>query len=237
MNSRFINACYRKPVDCTPVWLMRQAGRYLPEYRAIRRKHSFIEMCKNPELAAEITLQPIKRFELDAAIIFADILLPLEKMDVGLAFTKEDGPKIRKPIRTLQQVNKLKVIPPEEGTPSVIEAIKIVKKELNGRIPLIGFSGAPFTLASYLIEGGHSQNYLETKSLMYSKPDVWNELMDKLTQTVLAYLKAQVRAGVDALQVFDSWAGCLSPYDYKMNVMPYMKIIFSELKETEGSSD
>ncbi len=230
MESRFLNACRRKPVDCTPLWLMRQAGRYLPEYRRIRKKISFIEMCKNPEIAAEVTLQPLRRFELDAGIIFADILLPLEKLNVGLHFTEDNGPKIKKPVRTKKDVDKLKVIPPEENTPYLFEAIRIVKRELNGKVPLIGFSGAPFTLASYLIEGGHSQNYLQTKKLMLTTPEVWNKLMEKLTLIVLNYLLAQVDAGAEALQVFDSWVGCLSPSEYRAFVLPFMKKLFNGLK-------
>lgn len=235
MDSRFFNACKRKPVDCTPVWFMRQAGRYLPEYRRIRRRISFIEMCKNPNIAAEVTIQPLRRFDIDAAIIFADILLPLEKMNVGLRFTSGDGPIINKPVRTLTDVNKLKVIPSEESTPYLFEAIRIVKRELHGKIPLIGFSGAPFTLASYLVEGGHSQNYLKTKKLMYFEPDVWLKLMNKLTQTVLNYLKAQVEAGAQALQIFDSWVGCLSPEDYRKFVLPFMKKIFTDLRSINVS--
>lgn len=230
-STRFLNACRRKPVDCTPVWLMRQAGRYLPEYRKIRKKHSFVEMCKNPEIAAEVTLQPVRRFEIDAAIIFADILLPLEKMRVGLEFTIDDGPRIKRPVRTMAQAKKLSIIPPWEGTPSVLKAIKLVKNELNGRIPLIGFSGAPFTLASYLIEGGHSSNYLETKKIMFTQPSLWKELMNKLTEIVINYLKAQVDAGAEALQVFDSWVGTLSPIEYKHFILPYMKELFLELKK------
>ncbi len=187
-------------------------------------------MCKNPEIAAQVTLQPLKRFELDAAIIFADILLPLEKLNVGLHFTEDDGPKIKKPIRTKQDVKKLKVIPSDESTPYLFEAIKIVKRELNGKVPLIGFSGAPFTLASYLIEGGHSQNYLQTKRLMFTQPGIWKDLMEILTMTVLNYLMAQVDAGAEALQVFDSWVGCLSPSEYRTFVFPFMKKLFNELK-------
>lgn len=230
-NRRFLNACLGKPVDCTPVWLMRQAGRYLPEYRKIRNKYSFIEMCKNPEIAAEVTLQPLRRFELDAGIIFADILLPLEKLNVGLSFTEDDGPRISKPLRTMADANKLKVIPSEESMPYLFEAIKLVKKELQDKTPLIGFSGAPFTLASYLIEGGHSTNYIETKKLMFLNREAWDQLMNKLTLIVIDYLNAQINAGVDALQVFDSWVGTLSPYEYKSYVSPFMKKLFGELKK------
>lgn len=227
---RFLSACSKKTVDCTPIWLMRQAGRYLPEYRKIREKHSFMEMCKNPEISAEVTLQPLRRFELDAAIIFADILLPLENLGVGLRFSKDDGPKIEKPLRTSKDVNKLKVIPAIENTPYLFEAIRMVKRELNNKIPLIGFSGAPFTLASYLIEGGHSKDYLFTKKLIYTRPDVWRVLMEKLTVIVTDYLLEQVRAGVDVIQVFDSWVGCLSPDDYRRFILQFMKRIFSELR-------
>src|SRR5574342_277638 len=182
---RFIKACRREPVDCTPVWLMRQAGRYLPEYRAIRAKHTFLEMCKTPELAAEVTIQPVRRYEIDAAIIFADILLPLEPMGIGLEFAKGEGPVIHNPVRTMSDVEKLKPIDAANQISYLMKAIKIVLKELNGTVPLIGFSGAPFTLASYIIEGGGSRSYLYTKALMYREPEAWHALMRRLATAVV----------------------------------------------------
>jgi len=228
---RFLNACRRKPVDMTPVWIMRQAGRFMPAYRKIRNKHSFIEMCKNPEIAAEVTLLPVNRLDVDAAIIFADILLPLEGMGVGFGFTEHDGPVVYKPIRTMDRINKLKIVEPEESLPYVLSAIKLTKKALGKNTPLIGFSGAPFTLASYLIEGGHSQNYLFTKKMMFKSAGVWHTFMKKLSKIVLLYLIAQIKAGADVVQLFDSWAGCLSPYEYEYYVMPYNKFIIDALKK------
>ena len=163
----FLRACRRQPTEYTPIWLMRQAGRYLKEYRALRRKYSFLEMCKNPELAAKVTLQPVEKFKLDAAIIFSDILIPLEPMGVEFDFAKGEGPVFHHPLRQMKEVEKLRMIEPEEETSFLMKAIRIVRKELEGKIPLIGFSGAPFTLASYIVEGGHSKSYLLTKSLMY----------------------------------------------------------------------
>ena len=230
-NNRFLNACLKKPVDCTPVWIMRQAGRYLKEYMAIREKMPFIEMCKTPDIAAEVTLQPLRIINLDAAIIFADILLPLEKMGIGFEFSKEEGPVIYDPIRTERQINKLRVIEPEEDVRYVLEAIRLVRKELGNKVPLIGFSGAPFTLASYVIEGGHSQNYLLTKKMMISEPALWRKLMDRLSAVVIKYLLAQIAAGAQVVQIFDSWVGCLSPVDYSNFVLPYMKKIMRALKK------
>ncbi len=226
---RYLKACRKEDVDSTPIWIMRQAGRYLPEYRALRAKHSFIETCKTPELAAEITLQPVRRFELDAAIIFADILLPLETMGIDFAFTKEDGPQISNPVRTLRDVEKMRVMDTAEEMSYLMTAIGMVKRELNGMVPLIGFAGAPFTLASYIIEGGGSRNYVFTKSLMYREPDAWRLLMEKLTDTVVVYLNGQIRAGVQAVQVFDSWVGCLSPADYREFVLPHQKRLMASL--------
>lgn len=226
---RYLNACRKKDVDCTPVWIMRQAGRYLEEYRAVRARHSFIEVCKTPELAAEITLQPIRRFELDAAILFADILLPLEQMGIEFAFTRDDGPRIGNPVRTRADVEKLRAIAPREEMAYLMETIRLVKRELNGLVPLIGFAGAPFTLASYLIEGGGSRHYLLTKSLMYRDPAVWRLLMEKLTDMTIAYLNDQIAAGVQAVQVFDSWVGCLSSADYRDFVLPHQKRLLASL--------
>lgn len=229
---RYINACRRKSVDCTPVWIMRQAGRYLEEYRAIRTKYSFIETCKTPELAAEITLQPIRRFELDAAIIFADILLPLENMGIDFEFTKDGGPQINTTVRTRSDVDKMRAINPLEEMSYLMEAIRLVKSELNGKVPLIGFSGAPFTLASYITEGGGSKNYVHTKTMMYRDPETWHLLMEKLTDMVILYLNDQIKAGVQAVQVFDSWVGCLSVADYREFVLPHQKRLMGSLDKT-----
>jgi len=226
---RYLRACRKESVDCTPVWIMRQAGRYLEEYRALRAKYSFIETCKTPELAVEITLQPIRRFELDAAIIFADILLPLEKMGIDFEFTKDDGPQINTTIRTRSDVEKMRDMNPMEEMAYLMDAIRMVRRELGGKVPLIGFAGAPFTLASYIIEGGGSRNYLFTKSMMYREPDTWHLLMEKLTGMVIAYLNDQIRAGVQAVQVFDSWVGCLSQADYRQFVLPHQKRLMAAL--------
>ena len=219
----FIRACRRQATAYTPIWLMRQAGRYMKEYRALRKKYSFLEMCKNPELAAQVTLQPIEKLKLDAAIIFSDILIPLEPMGVEFEFAKGEGPVFDHPLRERKDVEKLRVIEPEEDVPFLMKAIQLVRKELEGKIPLIGFCGAPFTLASYIIEGGHSRNYILTKSLMYQDRPTWDALMEKISEVLIRYLKAQIRSGVQALQIFDSWAGCLTPGDYEEYVLPYSK--------------
>lgn len=227
----FMKACRRQRSEYTPVWLMRQAGRYMKEYRALRKKHSFLEMCKNPELAAEVTLQPLKSFKLDAAILFSDILIPLEPMGVPFEFAKGEGPVFHHPIRGRNDVEGLRIFEPEAETPFLMEAIRIVRRELEGKTPLIGFSGAPFTLASYIIEGGASKQYLFTKEMMYKAPLLWNELMEKLSRVLVRYLNAQVRAGVQALQVFDSWVGCLSPADYEEYVLPYSKKVLQGVNQ------
>lgn len=230
-NDTFLKACRREATDFTPVWLMRQAGRYMKEYMAIKEKHSFIEMCKTPELACEVTMQPIKAFDLDASIIFADILLPLEGMGIGFEFTKGDGPVISNPVRNRADVDAVRELIPDEHVPYLRDSIKAVKGALNDEIPLIGFSGAPFTLASYIIEGGGSRNYVHAKSLMYSDPEYWDKLMTKITDVVIAYLKYQVDAGVDCLQLFDSWVGCLSPEDFKRYALPYTKRVIDEVSK------
>ncbi len=219
----FLMACRKEPTPYTPIWLMRQAGRYMKEYRAFRKKYSFLEMCKNPELAAQVTLQPVEKFNLDAAIIFSDILIPLEPMGVEFEFAKGEGPVFHHPLRERKDVEKLRVIDPEEEIPFLMKAIQIVRKELEGKIPLIGFSGAPFTLASYIVEGGHSKNYILTKNLMYQDRLTWDALMEKISEVLILYLNAQIRSGVQALQMFDSWVGCLSPGDYEEYVLRYSK--------------
>lgn len=231
MNDRFLKACRREEVDYTPVWLMRQAGRYMEEYMEIRRKYTFLEMCKNPELACEVTLQPVNRLGVDAAILFADILLPLEGMGIQLEFAKNEGPVIGNPVRNQADVDNVRVIDAEEATPYVMEAIKLLRKELEGRVPLIGFSGAPFTLASYIIEGGGSKAYVECKKMMWQAPEVWHALMEKIAEVIIRYLKAQIKAGAQALQMFDSWVGTLSPVDYQEYVLPYSKKVLDALKD------
>lgn len=233
MNDRFLKACKREQVDYTPVWLMRQAGRYMEEYMVIRRKHTFLEMCKNPEIACEVTLQPVNRLGVDAAILFADILLPLEGMGIGLHFAQNEGPVIENPVRNQKDVDNIRIIEAEEATPYVMDAIKLLRKELEGRVPLIGFSGAPFTLASYIIEGGGSKNYLEMKKMMYGAPEIWHALMAKISEVVVRYLKAQIKAGAQAVQIFDSWVGALSPVDYKEYVLPHSKYVMDALKDED----
>jgi uroporphyrinogen decarboxylase len=210
--------------------MMRQAGRYMAEYRALREKHSMLELCKTPELAAQVTHQPL-RMGMDAAILFADILLPLEPMGAPFEFAKGEGPVIHDPIVSEAQVDKLRVIEPEEGLSYVLEAIKGLKRDL--KVPLIGFAGAPFTLASYLVEGGKSAHFVKTKRMMYEHPAMWNTLMGKLSEVVRRLLRAQVAAGADAVQLFDSWVGQLSPDDYRVYVQPHVKHILSDV-ETLG---
>ncbi|MFN8561213.1 MAG: uroporphyrinogen decarboxylase [Anaerolineae bacterium] len=222
--SRFVRACRRQPTDATPIWLMRQAGRYMAEYRALRERYSILDIIKTPELACEVTLQPINAFDLDAAIIFADILTPLEGMGLELDFIKGEGPAIYNPVRTADDIAKLRVMPAEATCGFTLEAIRLARAELDPRgIPLIGFGGAPFTLASYAIEGGGSPHRLEVKTMMMRQPDLWHALMTKLSEIVGHYLLAQARAGAHVLQMFDSWAGDLSPYDYERFVLPYSR--------------
>jgi len=230
-SDRFLNACRRRPVDATPVWLMRQAGRYMAEYRALREKHTILEMIKTPDLAAEVTMQPLKAFDLDAGIIFADILPVLEPMGLNLEFMQGEGPVIHNPVRCAADVEALKAEPAEEALAFTLDAIRKVQGELAGRIPLIGFSGAPFTLASYAVEGGASRNYTTVKGLMYGQPDVWHHLMERISSVVGDYLGAQIRAGVDTVQLFDSWAGSLSPSDYREFVLPHSRRAISTARE------
>ncbi|MBI2991778.1 MAG: uroporphyrinogen decarboxylase [Deltaproteobacteria bacterium] len=228
-NHPFLAACRREKTPYTPVWLMRQAGRYMKEYRDLRAKFSFLELCKRPDLAAEITVTPVERLGVDAAILFADILLILEPMGVELEYSKEDGPLIHSEIVTRTDVEKLLEFDPEEALPFVLETVRKSRAALNGKVPLIGFSGAPFTLASYLIEGGSSRNYLRTKTLIYSNPGAWRGLMERLSAAVSKYLNAQISAGVEAVQLFDSWVGCLSPDDYQRYVLPYTRATIAAL--------
>jgi uroporphyrinogen decarboxylase len=219
-SDRFLAACRGEAVDRTPIWLMRQAGRYLPGYRALRQKHTLLEICRNPELAAEVTLQPCRLFELDAAIVFADILLPLVPMGARLEFAKGEGPVIENPVRSARDVQALKVVDPARDLGYVLRTIELCVEQLDG-LPLIGFAGAPFTLASYLVEGGPSRHHEITKTFMLAYPAAWHDLMQRLGEMTGDYLAAQLEAGAAALQLFDSWAGCLSPTDYERHVLPY----------------
>jgi uroporphyrinogen decarboxylase len=216
-------------VDATPVWFMRQAGRSLPEYRALREDHDILEICRRPELAAEATLQPVRRLGVDAAILFSDIVVPLQAMGVDLEIQAGVGPVITNPIRSVDDVDRLLPLNPADGVPFVLETIEGLVEELD--VPLIGFGGAPFTLASYLVEGGPSRNHERTKALMYGEPETWNKLMDRLSESVLAYLRAQVAAGAAAIQLFDSWAGALGPREYEEHVLPGVERIIGGLAD------
>jgi len=223
----FLAACRREPVPFTPIWLMRQAGRYMPEYRAVREKLGFLELCKSPDAAAEVTVTAVERLGVDAAIIFADILLVLEPMGVGLEFTRGDGPAIARPVRTAADVDRLREVDVAELA-FVFEAVRRARAAL--RVPLIGFAGAPFTLASYLIEGGGSRTYARTKALVFGDPGAWRALMERLVRTVAAYLNAQIAAGAQAVQLFDSWVGCLSPDDYRTHVLPHVQAVVAGVR-------
>lgn len=231
MLDRFLRACRREPTDVTPVWFMRQAGRYMPEYRELRKKHTLIEICKQPELALEVTLQPLK-LGVDAAILFADILLPLEPMGAPFEFAKGEGPVIHEPVRDRAAIERLRVFDPEEGLGYVLDAIRLIRRELDGKTPLIGFAGAPFTVASYLVEGGKSSDYRLTKSMMWGDPEAFSLLMGKIAEVIRRYLRAQVDAGAQAVQLFDSWVGSLSPLDYREHVMPHVRHILRDLEAT-----
>ncbi len=219
-NSLFVRAAKAQPTERTPIWLMRQAGRYMAEYRAVRKKYSLIEICKKPEIAAQVTIEAAEILGVDAAIIFADLLLPLEVMGLPFHFAAGEGPKIEKPVRTGKDIHHLRTDRAAE-LGYVAEAVKLVCKHFGDRLPVIGFCGAPFTLASYMIEGGGSRNYVFTKKMMYSAPDAWNELMGKLVSVTAEYSAEQVRAGADTIQIFDSWVGCLSVEDYRRYVLPH----------------
>jgi uroporphyrinogen decarboxylase len=224
--TRFIRACRREPTDVTPIWFMRQAGRYMAEYRALRERHSLLDICRQPDLATEVTLQPIRKIEVDAAILFSDLLLPLQPMGLPFDFIKGEGPQIERPIETPSDIDQLTIFEPREALAHVLETIRLVQAELRGRVPLIGFAGAPFTLASYAIEGGHSNNFARTKAIMYGHPEAWHRLCDKFATVVADYLGAQIEAGVDAVQVFDSWVGTLNDADYREFALPHTQKIF-----------
>ncbi|MEW6272213.1 MAG: uroporphyrinogen decarboxylase [Thermodesulfobacteriota bacterium] len=225
----FLLACRCEPTPLTPVWLMRQAGRYLVEYRRVRERFSFLELCKTPSAAAEVTLQPVDILGVDAAILFADILLVLEPLGLGLSFTKGDGPHIAHPVRSAEQAERLPRVDVGDALSYVLETIRLVKPQLPQRVPLIGFAGAPFTLASYAIEGAGSRNYVHTKRLLYGHPQAFHALMSRLVEVTADYLNAQIAAGVDAVQVFDSWVGNLAPDDYRASVLPHMRELFNRL--------
>lgn len=219
--SPFMRACRREPVPYTPIWLMRQAGRYMPEYREVRSRMNFLELCKTPDLAAEVTVTAVERLGVDAAIIFADILLIIEPMGIELEFAKGDGPIIHNPVRNSGDIDRLREVEDTDALSFVFEAIRKTRQALATNIPLIGFCGAPFTLASYIIEGGGSKNYVHTKRLMYNDSGAWHALMSLISRALGKYLNAQVAAGAQAVQLFDSWVGCLSPNDYREYVLPH----------------
>ncbi len=225
---RLLDAIARKPVDCTPVWFMRQAGRYQASYRELRKKHSILEICRTPELAAQVTMLPVKELPgLDAAIIFSDILVVPQAMGIQVEFIQSEGPQIMNPVKTVAEAEALKIVEPERDLKFVLDAIRLCKREL--KIPLIGFAGGPFTLASYLIEGGSTKSFAKTKTVMVREPRLWAGLMGALTASVTRHLKAQFAAGCDVVQLFDSWVGVLAPNDYVDFVLPYTKQIFDGL--------
>jgi len=230
-NSIFVRACKAVPVERTPVWFMRQAGRYMPEYRAVRKQHSLLEICKNPALAAEVTVSAAEALGVDAAIIFADLLLPLEVMELPFHFRAGEGPVIEKPVRTREDISHLRTDRASE-LGYVSEAVRLVTKHFGDRLPVIGFCGAPFTLASYMIEGGGSRNYVHTKKMMYNSAADWNELMRKLVSVVAEYAAEQVRAGADVIQIFDSWVGCLSVDDYRRHVLAHVTDLVKRLQRS-----
>ena len=230
---RFLAACHRQPVDATPVWFMRQAGRCLPEYRALRERHEMLAMAKTPELAAEVTLMPLRAFAVDGAVLFADIVLPLEGMGVSLEIRPDVGPVIHNPVRGLTDVERLRVPEPEDSVGYVLETLRLLRTELaDERAALIGFAGSPYTLACYLVEGKPTRDYVKVKSLMLREPAAWAALMDKLTDVVIGYLRAQAAAGADVVQLFDSWVGSLGPADFQRCVLPWVTRIFAALRGT-----
>jgi uroporphyrinogen decarboxylase len=230
MNDVFLRACRREATEYTPVWFMRQAGRYMPEYRKVRERHTLLEICRTPELAVEVTLQPVRALGVDAAILFSDLLVPLEPMGIPFDFVAGEGPAILEPIRSRADIDRLKRFEPRETLAFTLDAIRALRREL--RVPLIGFAGAPFTLASYAIEGGHSTSFALTKRLMYEDPAAWHALAGRLADVVTDYLRAQVEAGAQAVQVFDSWVGALDAGDYREFVGPHVARIFEGLRDT-----
>ncbi len=231
MRDIFLRACKGEKTTPVPVWFMRQAGRYLPQYQKIRGKADFLTMCKTPELAAEVTLQPVDILGVDAAILFSDILIPLEAMGAGLSFVEGKGPVINPPLRSLADLKGLRPIEPEEDVPFVLKTIKILRRELSGRVPLIGFAGAPFTMATYLIEGGTTKSFVNVKRMLFSSPSLFRSVLDIITKVTISYLSAQIKAGVQAVQLFDTWAGVLTRHDFRDAALIYSKRIFDALKK------
>lgn len=235
-NDRFLRALLKQPVDRTPVWMMRQAGRYLPEYRETRAKAgSFMDLCRNKELACEVTLQPLERYPLDAAILFSDILTIPDAMGLGLRFETGEGPVFDRPVRTQADVDKLHVPDMHDDLGYVMDAVSLIRKSLNGRVPLIGFSGSPWTLATYMVEGGSSKTFSKVKAMMFDNPKMMHQILDILADSVTAYLNAQIESGAQAVQIFDTWGGVLTPRDYKAFSLDYMqKIVDGLIKSREG---
>jgi len=235
-NDTFLRALQRQPVDYTPVWMMRQAGRYLPEYRETRAKAgSFMELCRNPALACEVTIQPLERFPLDAAILFSDILTIPDAMGLGLYFTEGEGPHFEHPVRSAADVERISVPDPEDELRYVMDAVATIRRALDGRVPLIGFSGSPWTLATYMVEGGSTKNFAQTKAMMFDRPELMHALLGKVADTVIAYLNSQVARGAQAVMVFDTWGGVLTPGDYREFSLRYMERIVDGLtREAEG---
>lgn len=229
MNDRFLRACRREPVDRTPLWIMRQAGRYLPEYREVRSKVDFLTLCRTPELAAEVTLQPLRRFALDAAILFSDIMIPLDAF--GIPMTFDPGPKVANPIRSREEVDRLVARPAAEAVPFVADTVRILRKELDGRTPLIGFCGAPFTVAAYLVQGEGKDGFGAIKKLMYREPATVEALIEKLCESMADYLRLQIDAGVQAVQIFDSWCGILDEAGYRRFALPGVKYLLDTVRE------
>ena len=232
MNDRFLRACRREPVDATPVWFMRQAGRYMADYRALRKRYSLLEICREPELAVAVTLQPVDVIDVDAAILFSDLLVPFTPLGLEFDFVKGEGPSIHYPIRAAGDVGRLRRFEPRQELAHVLETIRILRTELRDRVPLIGFGGAPFTLAAYAIEGGPSTSYMHTKAFMYEQPEAWHRLCEHLAGVIADYMAAQVEAGAQAIQIFDSWAGALGRNDYREFALPHTRVIFERLRAT-----
>jgi len=232
-NDLFLRACKKQTVERTPIWIMRQAGRYLPEYRAIRERADFITMCKTPELAAEVTIQPVDIIGVDAAIIFSDILVIPEAMGMNLEMIESKGPKLYDPIRNLDQINNLKVIDPYKDLKYVLDAVALTKKELNNRVPLIGFAGSPWTLMTYMVEGGGSKNFSEIKKFIYNQPKAAHLLLEKISDAVAEYLSAKIEVGANAIQIFDTWGGLLSQSDFKEFSLQYIEKVISKIKRKE----
>ena len=229
MNDRFLRACRRQPVDKTPVWFMRQAGRYMADYRALRERYSLLQICREPELAVAVTMQPVEVIEVDAAILFSDLLLPFTPLGLEFDFIKGEGPSVENPIRSAADVERLHHFDPRVELAHVLETIRLLRQELRDRVPLIGFGGAPYTLAAYAIEGGPSTTYARTKAFMYAQPQAWHRLCERFSSLIADYMQAQVDAGVQAIQIFDSWAGALSRADYREFALPHTRAIFQRL--------